>query len=320
MSYECRKVSNSVVLLIGLALIQPLAAWNAVGHRAIAGMAYDRLSAMARARVDELLRRHPDYELLTRGGPADAAGKARYAFMTAAVWPDIIKGDERFYDEARPDAKPTPAVKGFPDMKQRRNWHYINVPYSADGTEVAEPPVPNALTQLNWMIPLLGKPEVGKPALEDPVYLLPWFLHVAGDLHQPLHCATRFRKTQRDRNGKPMSDLGGNTVQLTGGKNLHAFWDDSLGVGESVANIERLIKKLRGQKLEMQVTMEPAKWVDEGFEISKSFLYSFGTEGGTKEDPVNLSGAYKKRAKQIAQARASLGAQRIAALLIREMK
>src|SRR5215469_12334814 len=70
----------------------PANAWNATGHSIIAAIAYDRLNPKTRARVDDLIRRHPDYEtILTHGAPANPAARARFAFISAAVWPDLIK-------------------------------------------------------------------------------------------------------------------------------------------------------------------------------------------------------------------------------------
>src|SRR5271154_3845844 len=100
-----------------LYLASPAAAWNATGHRIIAAIAYDRLTPETRARVDALIKAHPDYvTLLTSGAPEEPVARARAAFLTAAVWPDTIKGDPRFYDETHKDAKPTALLPGFPDM------------------------------------------------------------------------------------------------------------------------------------------------------------------------------------------------------------
>src|SRR5580658_3508546 len=127
--------SNSCMRLIGslaawtavLYLASPAQAWNATGHRAVAAIAYARLSPIARARVDELLRHHPDYKtLLTQDAPADPAGRSRAAFLVAATWPDIIKGDPRFYDNLSQDARSTPLLPGFPDMGRHTNWHYVD--------------------------------------------------------------------------------------------------------------------------------------------------------------------------------------------------
>ena len=38
----------------------PAWAWNAAGHRIVAAIAYDQLTPATRARVDDLIRRHPD--------------------------------------------------------------------------------------------------------------------------------------------------------------------------------------------------------------------------------------------------------------------
>src|SRR5206468_12659245 len=55
------------ILAAGFAMICfaiPAVPWNATGHRIIASIAYDNLTPAARARVDDLIRRHPDYESL----------------------------------------------------------------------------------------------------------------------------------------------------------------------------------------------------------------------------------------------------------------
>src|SRR5882757_2823224 len=90
-------------------LAPPATAWNATGHRLIAAIAYDRLKPKTRARVDALIRQHPDYEkIFLRDAPTEPAARARAAFIAASVWPDQIKGDPRFYDESRANASPTP--------------------------------------------------------------------------------------------------------------------------------------------------------------------------------------------------------------------
>src|SRR5580658_5174745 len=122
-----------------LSLAPPAQAWNSTGHRLIAAIAYDRLTPKARARVDALIRQHPDYEkLFLRDAPTDPIARARAAFIAASVWPDQIKGDPRFYDETRSNASPTPLLPGFPDMARHTTWHYYDTPYTPDGAD-AEP-------------------------------------------------------------------------------------------------------------------------------------------------------------------------------------
>ncbi len=295
-------------------------AWNHVGHKAVAGHAYDLLEPGARARVDGLIRQHPDFAKLTEGGPADEAARMRFAFIQAAYWPDTIRGDLRFYDEAKRDTVPTAVQPGFPDMGQRKNWHYINVAFSTDGTAIQPPPPVNVLSQVQWIAARIGNaPKPGDR--EDPVYLLPWFVHLVGDVHQPLHCATRYRKGQNDPNtGKPWSDLGGNTVNVVGSYNLHAYWDDLLGITDTPAYIEGVIRALAKRPAEGAAELDPAKWVDEGAALAQSTVYSFGNEGGGKENPIDFTGDYRIKARQVALDRAALAGRRLAATLNQKLR
>src|SRR5450755_4817839 len=103
------------------------------------------LEPKARARVEELLRQHPDFKTLP----------AREGFLTASTWPDTIRNDNRFYDDTRADAKPTAVLPeflsmGFPrlvpaTMARHTNWHYVDIPFSPDGTPLEATPTPNAL-------------------------------------------------------------------------------------------------------------------------------------------------------------------------------
>lgn len=66
------------------------------------------------------------------------------------------------------------------------------------------------------------KKNVDKHTVERALYAR-YLIHLAGDIHQPLHSVALFNKTY------PRGDLGGNreTVILLNGteKKLHQFWD-----------------------------------------------------------------------------------------------
>jgi hypothetical protein len=323
MSCACERRAGWFALFV--ALCTPAAAWNGVGHRAVAGVAYEKLTPQARARVDQMLRQFPDYDLLVKesSAPAEPRARARAVFMMAAYWADIIKGDPRYYNEARRDEVPTPTLPGFPDMKRRQNWHYVNIPITFDGTPVRPTPVPNVMTQLKVILDRIGKPPIEGRRLtaeEDPVYLLPWLLHLTGDVHQPLHCATRFRQGQNDPEGRPWSDLGGNTVILENAPNLHALWDDALGITPTDAYVDGLVRTLLKRAPKSPGALAPETWVDEGTEIAKRDVYSFKNATGTKQAPLRLPEGYVQRMRAVAIERAALGGVRLAAVLNQRLR
>ena len=85
-------------VIAALVLALPAGAWNYSGHQIIAEIAYERLTPQARARVDRMIQEHPDYDGIFIQGAAgatkeDPAARARYAFVHAAPWPDMLRGD-----------------------------------------------------------------------------------------------------------------------------------------------------------------------------------------------------------------------------------
>src|SRR5947199_7543022 len=70
-------------------------AWNGTGHKAIALIAYERLTPTAKQRVDQILAKHPDYPKWIAF--VSAADRGRAAFLSAATWPDAIRSDPRFH-------------------------------------------------------------------------------------------------------------------------------------------------------------------------------------------------------------------------------
>ncbi len=301
---------------IWLSIAPPALAWNATGHRLIAAIAYDRLTPKTRARVDALIRQHPDYEkMFLRDAPADPAARARAAFIAAAVWPDQIKGDPRFYDETRSNASPTPLLPGFPDMARHSTWHYYDTPYTPDGVEPEHQKPPHALSELKRIIPIIGtKAVVPATSASNPAYLLPWLEHIAGDVHQPLHCVSRFLKSQ------PKGDAGGNFVYI-GTRNLHSIWDGAAGSDLSDAYAAKYIADATAaHPAPRHLEKKPEKWIHEGFELAVSDVYTFGLETGSRDHPLPMPPGYEAHAAKIAQQRIAIAGYRLAAVLNEKLK
>ena len=297
-------------------LVPSAQAWNATGHRLIAAIAYDRLTPKARARVDALIRQHPDYEkMFLRDAPTDPPARARAAFIAAAVWPDQIKGDTRFYDETRPNASPTQLLPGFPDMARHTIWHYYDTPYTPDGAEPEHQKPPHALSELNRIIPLIGnKSDVPPTSASNPTYLLPWLEHIEGDVHQPLHCVSRFLKSQ------PKGDAGGNFVYI-GTRNLHSLWDGAAGQDTSEAYaVKYIADAIAAHPVPRHIQKKPAKWIHEGFELAVSDVYTFGLETGARDHPLPMPPGYEAHAAQVAQQRIAIAGYRLAAVLNEKLK
>jgi hypothetical protein len=294
-----------------LCLTQIASAWNATGHRIAAAIAYDHLTPTAKQRVDALLLKHPDYAtMLSSGAPADPEARARAAFLAASAWPDVIRNDNRFYDDTKENAKPTPLLPGFPYMARHTNWHYIDLPFSPDGTSLVRVKPPNALTELRRILLEIGQP--GSDLV--PAYDLPWLIHIEGDVHQPLHCVSRFVKSQ------PNGDAGGNEVFVTPGRNLHALWDDAAGTDASDGYVNRFAAEITAEFLKRRgqhprVSKDPKRWVREGFELAKGDVYTFGPETGSREYPTALTEDYVSNAHRVARTQLAAAGFRLAAVL-----
>lgn len=284
-------------LLAGLLLLTlHLDAWNNTGHRIIAAIAYDRLTPAARSRVNQLLKAHPDF----------ATMPSREAFLAAASWPDAIRSDPRFYDDTLPEPKPTPLLAGFTSMARHTNWHYIDIPFSPDATPLEPPKVPNALIELQRILK-------ARPLTP---YDLPWLEHLVGDVHQPLHCVSRFTHSL------PHGDQGGNLVYITPGRNLHSLWDGLPGTDTRIESVDReaaqvMAEWVKSNGQRAKLSTDPRRWVDEGVALAEREVYTFGPESGSENHPIPLPEGYESHARQIARVQLAKAGIRLAEILNR---
>lgn len=234
-----------------------------------------------------------------------APDRGRTAFLAASIWPDTIRNDPRFHEDTR---TPTANIPGLPPGSQARHggWHYTNLPFSPDGTRTQPPAVPNIVTKLRDFESLASVPDSMK------VYVLPWLIHLVGDIHQPLHTTARF---DRDH---PNGDRGGNAIAMKSG-NLHSYWDSRVGTSETDRFLDQLTATIQSRHPRpSRLDMNPAQWAKEGFDLGNQ-VYGF-TGTGTEQSPAILSDAYSVQARETAYARAALAGYRLAEFLNQRLK
>lgn len=316
-------VPSSVVAAPSSTSVTVVRRWDATGHRAIAAIAYDRLRPATRARVDAILRTHPDIATLGDSLDINTAAGIREVFLRASVWPDRIRSDARFYRETDANATPTHLLPGFPTMARREGWHYLTRSFATDGTPTITLEEPNAASVFPSLAATLGDDAV-PPSVR--AYHLSWIIHIVGDLHQPLHGTSRSSASQ------PNGDAGGNRVwvKLRGSDrdstNLHAIWDGWVGrssgrlpINEVASGLARELPVASAPDDALQIPAGAAlaatvrAWADESATIARYFAYDLPVRGAG--GPPELTEEYVARGTRMARQRLALSAYRLAAVI-----
>lgn len=315
-------------LALGSAAVRPAtpspAPWNDSGHRILSLVAWADLDAGLRDKVTTLLQQHPRYqEDLLAGLPegSDAAATAKFAFATAATWPDLV----------RTQSHPMHRVAHHP------KWHYLDIPFVLGGQPVppAEPAPADggpgdAVAALGKCVADLGNDKL--PASDRAVALC-WVLHLTEDLHQPLHACTLYSPQF------PKGDKGGNSflvVRYYWDQNsrvdLHTLWDGLLGGyrepgwDECMAAGLAARQDLRREKFAKELAVrDPGAWAKESHDLAVKHVYLDGTlVGATAGGPADtkaplLPKDYVANAERMLLPRAAVAAHRVADLLQRTL-
>jgi len=246
----------------------PAVAWNDFGHMLSARLAYAQLSPEARARLTAILKKHPQYEALADKCPLNT-DKDLWVFMRAATWPDML----------RTTTNPLHATD------HHATWHYVNYPIDRDGVKGPTPdPVWKAGTDPANILQALQKcaAELKDEKLPDAdkAKALCWYLHLVGDLHQPLHATALFSKDF------PKGDRGGNSFIVDNGgriSRLHSIWDGILANDEIGANVDARAKQLEQAPEVSKDKLKPelakttyVQWAQESYELAKTAVYANG--------------------------------------------
>jgi len=126
-----KRMRRMLVILVTLFMTQTLSrslAWFDMGHMTVAAVAYSKLDAPVRAKIERLLQLNPDYETWVVGVPAEHHGMV--AFVRAATWADDIK--KRHYYINHPSASQDGAHAsdniGYEDLLVHPYWHFVDLP------------------------------------------------------------------------------------------------------------------------------------------------------------------------------------------------
>lgn len=261
---------NHCILLCFLFITLKSYAWNALGHRLIAQIAYEHMTNDARHRFSDF------------NHALDKVYKPQ-GFIDAAVWLDTLN---------------------YQDIHWYKTMHYIDIPFSTDGSKLPPPQSINAIWAIEKSNRLLMNTYAGA---YDKGIAFRVLLHVVGDLHQPLHAAT---KVSIDL---PQGDRGGNLVLLPHfpmAKNLHMYWDRGGGLLAKKHYTHGQIKKMahdltsRYPCSQVQADETPLKWAEESHKIAVTTVYQL---------PINEH--YQQKTQHITERRISQAGCRLALLL-----
>jgi hypothetical protein len=281
-------------------------AWHDTGHMLVAQVAYLRLTPAAKARVDALLvtpQGKRPLIFLCAGYYTPETCEKTYDPVQIAVWMDDFRGDS-LNDPYAP-------------------WHYIDFNPIFDGTPVrtnvgAEPE--NVLSRINWAVNTLRK---GTGSNKTDAETLGFLFHLVGDVHQPLHAATRYTPAN------PNGDQGGNLFKIKMPadahiSNLHAFWDaaggafgftspkrplDQAGKDRMLALARELIKEFPETSVPEWKNLDPHDWAIESNTLAREVVYKNIKEG---DEP---SKTYTDEAQRLSRKRLAIAGYRLAGVL-----
>lgn len=181
-----------------LALLLPLAAcWWDVGHMLTAAIAEVRMN-----QLDPYASVHFRDLVTSINQLCDNRSRT---FIESASWPDDIKGQQY-------------------DMHLFDPWHFKDSPYVYDTVVPVINYTENAVSSLQIMATATKtlSQQMDRNSAERALFAR-YVVHLAGDIHQPLHSVALFNLTY------PKGDIGGNLekVVLVDGSssNFHSFWD-----------------------------------------------------------------------------------------------
>jgi hypothetical protein len=165
-------------------------------------------------------------------------------FVELSTWPDSIRSDPA-WDHAEP-------------------WHFMSVGDDESFDDIEPPIEGNILSKLNDFEKTLRSASASK---KDKREALAFYMHLAGDIHQPLHVGRR-------------EDAGGNRIQVIWfdeETNLHRVWDESLleSAGLSYTEFTTLLDRVPAKEIAAWQAATHLDWAKESKAL-RSQVYELG--------------------------------------------
>ena len=278
-----------------LLLTTPIAycfGWWDSGHRSVAEVAYMELTPEAKESVDEIVKifgqLHSDY----------------VTFADLATWPDHLQDEERAFL--------------YSDL------HYVTLPYDPEKilSEESKKDLRAFAMSKGALLSLAQAKAVLKSqesSMLSKCWALSYLAHIIADLHQPMHCCTRFSSDL------PEGDRGGNFYSVVAPKeihasNLHQLWDSGVGLmpvltGDKSQDAKKvtsfvaeLVRELPKEKLSASAILDPIQWCVESHEIAKGHAYTLALN-------KRPSKTYVKDSQMIVKERIALAGYRLSLAL-----
>jgi hypothetical protein len=270
-------------LLLSLIVSPPAWGWGPEGHVVVARVAEQHLSHRARDGILELI------------------GTRSIADTRIANWADFIKRSA-FYKRKYPN---------------NATWHYIDLPLGVEKDKVAEYCQNHncVIDAVKRFQDILRDPEASGQSRKEALFFL---VHLVGDLHQPLHCAT----LNDDHGGnKRRVLLPGEDEDEFHRTNLHHVWDTELVQGAMGGlTVEDFADRLSAQvtpELSRQGSLVDVKaWVLESNRAAAESAYQGITgDDGMKGKPIALSPDYMRANQTVVRRQLQRAGVRLALVL-----
>ncbi|WP_197525851.1 S1/P1 nuclease [Pseudobythopirellula maris] len=259
-------------------------AWNGPGHQTIDLVAWSQLAEADQAAAIDLLRDHPRFEQHFLGSMpsnvwagSDAEIDA-WIFAHAGTWPDQVRSARG--QVTRDDVR----------RYGRSTWHYVNLwvflsdsdrdalagkltnNRETEPTDDRDDRNQNVVQAIGNSLRIIDDPATDRQAK---AVSLCWFLHLAGDVHQPLHSSALYSVGRF-----PAGDRGGNSIPVRGhGGDLHALWDRAILPRRTDFNRVRkealdLVQEHAESGKAAAAELEPKQWAVDSWRLARAMVYT----------------------------------------------